>query len=151
MSESAGQVVVLAATNDISRLDPALLRPGRLDRRVYLGPPDMVARTAIFEQRLSSMPIFEGRINVGATSDGGRANEDTSFTEDAELGSASGSRKLDSVDACAAWLAEKTEGCSGAQVTGICREAALAALRENISACMISPRHFESALHSVRR
>ncbi|CAM9351874.1 unnamed protein product, partial [Hapterophycus canaliculatus] len=57
MSESGGHVVVLAATNDIERLDPALLRPGRLDRRVRLGVPDEAARTAIFLQRLLNMPL----------------------------------------------------------------------------------------------
>ncbi|CAM9682379.1 unnamed protein product [Ectocarpus sp. 12 AP-2014] len=58
MSESGGHVVVLAATNDIDRLDPALLRPGRLDRRVHLGVPDSASRAAIFLQRLRGMPLL---------------------------------------------------------------------------------------------
>ena len=37
--------------------DPALLRPGRLDRILYVGPPDYEARKRIFEIRLSRMRV----------------------------------------------------------------------------------------------
>ena len=40
-------VVVLAATNRVDILDPALLRPGRLDRQVYVGSPDVTGREDI--------------------------------------------------------------------------------------------------------
>src|SRR5205807_8287851 len=42
-------VVVLAATNRPEVLDPALLRPGRFDRRVTVSPPDRVGREAILK------------------------------------------------------------------------------------------------------
>ena len=37
-------VVVLAATNRVDILDPALMRPGRFDRQIYVGAPDIKGR-----------------------------------------------------------------------------------------------------------
>ena len=45
--EQGANVIVLAATNRADVLDPALLRPGRFDREVYLGLPDAAAREDI--------------------------------------------------------------------------------------------------------
>lgn len=53
---SLKQVVVIAATNRPQVLDPALLRPGRLDRLVYVGLPDGEARRSILEAALSRVP-----------------------------------------------------------------------------------------------
>lgn len=49
-------VVVLAATNRPEILDPALMRPGRLDRRVHVGLPDIEGRIAILEVHLREKP-----------------------------------------------------------------------------------------------
>jgi AAA family ATPase len=46
--EALHGVVVLAATNRPQALDPALLRPGRFDELIYVSPPDLDARRAIF-------------------------------------------------------------------------------------------------------
>jgi len=46
--EATQGVLVLAATNRPQALDPALLRPGRFDDLIYVGPPDLAAREAIF-------------------------------------------------------------------------------------------------------
>ncbi|KAK4134372.1 AAA-domain-containing protein [Trichocladium antarcticum] len=46
--ETLHGVLVLAATNRPHSLDPALLRPGRFDELIYVGPPDEAARRAIF-------------------------------------------------------------------------------------------------------
>ncbi|KAI3402297.2 AFG2 [Candida oxycetoniae] len=42
-------VVIIGATNKPSQIDPALLRPGRLDRHIYVGPPDLEARLQILQ------------------------------------------------------------------------------------------------------
>lgn len=52
-------VVVVAATNRPSELDPALLRPGRLDRHIYVGPPDRDARLAIITRRCSKFDVAD--------------------------------------------------------------------------------------------
>jgi len=52
-------VLVLAATNRLDRLDPALLRPGRFDLLVELPMPDRQARRAILEVHTGGMPLAE--------------------------------------------------------------------------------------------
>ena len=51
------KVVVMAATNRPDVLDPALLRPGRFDRRVMLDLPDKNERKAIFDVHLKNKPV----------------------------------------------------------------------------------------------
>jgi cell division protease FtsH len=55
--ESTEAVVVLGATNRPEILDPALLRPGRFDRRVAVQPPDAVGRQKILQVHTRSMPL----------------------------------------------------------------------------------------------
>jgi cell division protease FtsH len=50
-------VIVLAATNRPEILDPALLRPGRFDRRVMVQPPDTTGRRLILEVHTRSVPL----------------------------------------------------------------------------------------------
>jgi transitional endoplasmic reticulum ATPase len=57
---SLQNVVVLAATNRPDIIDPAVLRPGRFDRRVYVPPPDEEARYKIIKLKTEKMPIDEG-------------------------------------------------------------------------------------------
>ncbi len=52
-------VVVIAATNRPDILDPALLRPGRFDRLIYVPPPDKDARVQIFRIHTRNMPLAE--------------------------------------------------------------------------------------------
>ncbi|PLJ76951.1 MAG: AAA family ATPase, partial [Thermofilum sp. NZ13] len=52
-------VVVIAATNRPDIIDPALLRPGRFDRLVYVPPPDEKARLEIFKVHTRRMPLAE--------------------------------------------------------------------------------------------
>lgn len=52
-------VIVLAATNRQDILDPALLRPGRFDRQVYVGRPDMKGREEILKVHARRKPLAE--------------------------------------------------------------------------------------------
>ena len=53
-------VIVLGATNRPEILDPALLRPGRFDRRVAVQPPDRAGREAILRVHTRSVPLADG-------------------------------------------------------------------------------------------
>jgi cell division protease FtsH len=51
------QVVVMGASNRLQDLDPALLRPGRFDRQVLVGPPDVAGREAILRVHTRGKPL----------------------------------------------------------------------------------------------
>ncbi|KAG6019787.1 hypothetical protein E4U41_003076 [Claviceps citrina] len=55
--ESLKGVLVLAATNRPEAIDPALMRPGRFDQVLYVGPPDQPAREAIFAVHLRGLSL----------------------------------------------------------------------------------------------
>ena len=57
--DSSTNIIVLAATNRPDILDPALLRPGRFDRRVMLDSPDKAGREAILKVHAKGKPINE--------------------------------------------------------------------------------------------
>lgn len=57
-------VIIIAATNRPDILDPALLRPGRFDRRVVLDKPDMRGREAILKVHVKGKPL-EPEVNLG--------------------------------------------------------------------------------------
>lgn len=50
-------IIILAATNRPDILDPALLRPGRFDRQIFIGIPDIKAREAIFRIHSKNKPL----------------------------------------------------------------------------------------------
>jgi len=58
-AEPLRDVVVLAATNRPELIDPALLRPGRLERRVYVPPPDAAARADILRASSRDTPLAD--------------------------------------------------------------------------------------------
>ncbi len=69
-----GDVKIIAATNRIDILDPALLRPGRFDRLIYVPPPDYAGRVEIFKIHTRKMPLADdvdleklAKITEGAT------------------------------------------------------------------------------------
>ncbi|KAI9323559.1 P-loop containing nucleoside triphosphate hydrolase protein, partial [Dichotomocladium elegans] len=106
-------VTVVAATNRPDIIDDALLRPGRIDRILYVGPPDVESRRDIFRIQLSRMAC----------------DRDVDLDE----------------------LAQKSEGCSGAEVVAICQEAALFAMEEDVNIDSIKRRHFHKAMSSFKR
>jgi transitional endoplasmic reticulum ATPase len=58
------RLLVMAATNDVSHLDPAVIRPGRFDRQIRIDLPDAKAREAIFRAELDDRPTA-GDVELG--------------------------------------------------------------------------------------
>jgi cell division protease FtsH len=56
-SAASGRVVVMAASNLLEKLDPALLRPGRFDRQVFVSPPDVKGRERILRVHTANKPL----------------------------------------------------------------------------------------------
>jgi cell division protease FtsH len=54
---SSGRLVVIAASNLLEKLDPALLRPGRFDRQVFVAPPDVKGREGILAVHTRDKPL----------------------------------------------------------------------------------------------
>jgi transitional endoplasmic reticulum ATPase len=57
--EERGQVIVIAATNRVDSVDPALRRPGRFDREIEIGVPDVEDRQEIFNIHTRGMPLAD--------------------------------------------------------------------------------------------
>lgn len=101
-------VTILAATNRPDMMDRALLRPGRLDRLIYVPLPDYETRLQIIELKLEKMSISD---NVNPH-----------------------------------FIADKTEGFSGAELESLCHEAALKALERDLDCTEVCMKYFELAL-----
>jgi len=101
-------VALVGATNAPEALDSALLRPGRLEHALYIGPPRRAARAAILRRQLRRMPLRLAR------SPGGEAREAAAIA---------------SVDDLARELAARTARFSGADLLALCQRAAMAALQ----------------------
>src|SRR4051794_34635332 len=61
---SSGDLVVIAASNLLEKLDPALLRPGRFDRQIFVSPPDVSGRAAILGVHTANKPLA-GDVDLG--------------------------------------------------------------------------------------
>jgi cell division protease FtsH len=57
---STGDLVVIAASNLLEKLDPALLRPGRFDRQIFVSPPDVRGREEIMRVHTRGKPLGAG-------------------------------------------------------------------------------------------
>ncbi len=60
---TSGRLVVIAASNLLEKLDPALLRPGRFDRQVFVAPPDVKGREGILAVHTRNKPLRD--VNLG--------------------------------------------------------------------------------------
>src|ERR1700728_4633129 len=54
---TSGRLVVIAASNLLEKLDPALLRPGRFDRQIFVTPPDVKGRTGVLGVHTRNKPL----------------------------------------------------------------------------------------------
>jgi len=88
--EELKNVVVLAATNRPDMIDPALMRPGRLDRVIYVPPPDAESRKKIFEVYLRNADaILAGDLKISdfvAKTDGFVGADIEALVREAKLG-----------------------------------------------------------------
>jgi transitional endoplasmic reticulum ATPase len=87
-------VFIIGATNRPDIIDPAILRPGRLDQLIYIPLPDVPSRVAILKANLKNSPVAK--------------------------------------DVSLDFMADKTQGFSGADLTEICQRACKLAIRESI-------------------
>lgn len=91
-------VIVVAATNRADILDPAILRPGRFDRQVYVGRPDVRGREEILKVHAKGKPLApEVDLNVVAKTTAGFTGADLEnlLNEAALLSARSGKKKID--------------------------------------------------------
>ena len=109
-SSSSSAVLVIATTNRLDALDPAITRPGRFDLILEVG----TLKTP--EERLDALCVHARAVSLA---------EDVNLQD----------------------ISERTEGKTGADLRGIVREAALAALREDIGATSIRHEHFLKVLN----
>ncbi len=94
--ETGTNVIVLAATNRADVLDPALLRPGRFDRRVNIDLPDRKDREAILRVHMKDKPIDQSvDIDALAAKTAGRSGADlANIVNEAAIKAARANRKV---------------------------------------------------------
>ena len=73
---ASDRVVVMAASNLLEKLDPALLRPGRFDRQVFVSPPDVEGRRAILEVHTRDKPLRDVDLDLVARQTSGLTGAD---------------------------------------------------------------------------
>jgi cell division protease FtsH len=74
--ESSGRVVVIAASNLLEKLDPALLRPGRFDRQVFVVPPDVKGRLGVLQVHTRTKPMGDVDLEMVAQQTSGLTGAD---------------------------------------------------------------------------
>jgi cell division protease FtsH len=73
---SSGRVVVIAASNLLEKLDPALLRPGRFDRQVFVVPPDVQGRLGVLQVHTRDKPLQDVDLSLVAQQTSGLTGAD---------------------------------------------------------------------------
>jgi cell division protease FtsH len=75
-SSQGGRLVVIAASNLLEKLDPALLRPGRFDRQVFVAPPDVKGRTGVLAVHTKGKPLKDVDLGLVAQQTSGLTGAD---------------------------------------------------------------------------
>jgi cell division protease FtsH len=70
------ELVVIAASNLLDKLDPALLRPGRFDRQIFVPPPDLRGRQAILKVHSANKPLEDVDLDLVARQTSGLTGAD---------------------------------------------------------------------------
>jgi cell division protease FtsH len=70
------EVVVIAASNLLDKLDPALLRPGRFDRQIFVSPPDLAGREEILRVHSRNKPLADVDLEMVARQTAGLTGAD---------------------------------------------------------------------------
>ncbi len=97
---STGRVVVIAASNLLEKLDPALLRPGRFDRQVFVVPPDVRGREGVLAVHTRDKPMADVDLGLVAKQTSGLTGADLAniCNEAAIFATRRGSKKITMVD-----------------------------------------------------
>jgi cell division protease FtsH len=91
---SNGQLVVIAASNLLEKLDRALLRPGRFDRQIFVSPPDVSGREAILKVHTRNKPVDEIDFEIIARQTAGLTGADlANLCNEAAISAARGHRQ----------------------------------------------------------
>ena len=90
---SNGELVVIAASNLLEKLDPALMRPGRLDRQILVAPPDVTGREAILKVHTRNKPVADVNLGTVARHTAGLTGADlANIANEAAISAARGHR-----------------------------------------------------------
>ncbi|HWS34505.1 MAG TPA: AAA family ATPase [Actinoplanes sp.] len=107
--EDLRNVVVIGATNRPDLIDPAMLRPGRLERLVFVPPPDAEARTAILRASSKAVPLDEAvdLVALGADLEGFSAADCAALIRESALAAMRDSLEASTVTAANVAAARK--------------------------------------------
>jgi cell division protease FtsH len=97
---ASGRVVVIAASNLLDKLDPALLRPGRFDRQVFVAPPDVRGRQGVLGVHTRGKPLGKVDLGLVAQQTSGLTGADLAniCNEAAIFATRRGAKRIDGVD-----------------------------------------------------
>jgi cell division protease FtsH len=97
---SSGEIVVIAASNLLEKLDPALLRPGRFDRQILVSTPDVSGREEILKVHTRNKPVADVDFALIARQTAGLSGADlANIANEAAIAAARGRRsKLEQAD-----------------------------------------------------
>ena len=73
---ASDNVVVIAASNLLEKLDPALLRPGRFDRQIFVSPPDLEGRVEVLKVHSANKPVADVDMEMVARQTAGLTGAD---------------------------------------------------------------------------
>nr|WP_230952273.1 AAA family ATPase [Sulfolobus acidocaldarius] len=126
------KVVIIAATNRPDILDPALLRPGRFDRLIYVPPPDKTARFEILKVHTKNVPLAEdvSLEDIAEKAEGYTGADLEALVREATINAMRSIYSVSLED-----IAEKAEGYTGADLEALVREATINAMRSIYSMC----------------